>query len=70
MDWQVSVNDWNSSRVPNGMLQPPPGMSDSKYKKILTPLRKAGLVKTKNGMWWVLPEGRDVLAATAAAAAI
>lgn len=63
MERQKASNDWNGSRVPNAMLQPPEGMSDSKYRKTLTPLRKAGLVHTRNGMWWVLPEGREVLAA-------
>lgn len=60
---QAARKDWNGSRVPNGMVEPPEGMSVSKYKKNLTPLRAAGLVKSKQGLWWVLPEGRVVLAA-------
>jgi hypothetical protein len=62
MDRQVAANDWNGSRVPNGMLEAPEGMSGAQYRKLLTPLRAAGLVQARNGMWWVLPKGRKKLA--------
>lgn len=60
---QALRKDWNGSRIPNAVIKPPQGMSITKTKKILTPLRAAGLVKAKNGMWWVLPQGRAVLEA-------
>jgi hypothetical protein len=43
-DHQQAHNDWNGSRVPNGMLQLPDGVSESKYRKVLTQLRRAGYV--------------------------
>jgi len=62
MDAQVARYDWNGTRVPNAMLAPPEGMSGSKYRSTLTPLRKAGLVHTHNGLWWVVPAGYAKLA--------
>jgi hypothetical protein len=51
-----------SVRVMTGMLRPPEGMSDSKYRRQLTQLRQLGLVYTRNGAWWPLnPEAQQWL---------
>jgi hypothetical protein len=55
---QVRRKDWNRLKVPNGAFNLPDGISESKYRKTLTELRRVGYVNNRDGMWWVCTEGR------------